>query len=72
MWFDSGAPGAPGAPPNPLGPGVGPQAVNRRMNAIKTNHPKDMIGPNMGKNEILPHSQGGIYLTTLSKSNEEN
>lgn len=38
----------PGAP-NPLAPGMGPQVVNRRMNAIKTNHPKDMIGPNMGK-----------------------
>ncbi|XP_049702088.2 potassium voltage-gated channel protein Shaw isoform X1 [Helicoverpa armigera] len=36
----------PGAP-NPLAPGMGPQVVNRRMNAIKTNHPKDMIGPNM-------------------------
>lgn len=43
-----GAPGAPGAP-NPLAPGMGPQVVNRRMNAIKTNHPKDMMGPNMGK-----------------------
>ncbi|XP_022822943.1 potassium voltage-gated channel protein Shaw-like isoform X1 [Spodoptera litura] len=36
----------PGAP-NPLASGMGPQVVNRRMNAIKTNHPKDMIGPNM-------------------------
>ncbi|XP_013148044.1 PREDICTED: potassium voltage-gated channel protein Shaw-like, partial [Papilio polytes] len=41
------APGVPGAPAGPLAPGMGPQAVNRRMNAIKTNHPKDMIGPNM-------------------------
>ncbi|XP_073961818.1 potassium voltage-gated channel protein Shaw-like [Choristoneura fumiferana] len=40
-----GAPGAPGAGPMP--PGMGPQAANRRMNAIKTNHPKDMMGPNM-------------------------
>ncbi|XP_053611025.1 potassium voltage-gated channel protein Shaw isoform X1 [Plodia interpunctella] len=43
------APGVPG-PPGPGGPltaGMGPQAVNRRMNAIKTNHPKDMMGPNM-------------------------
>lgn len=43
-----GAPGAPGGGPMPPGMG-GPQAVNRRMNAIKTNHPKDMMGPNMGK-----------------------
>ncbi|KAI5637831.1 ion transport protein domain-containing protein [Phthorimaea operculella] len=44
-----GGPGAPGAPgANPMAPGIGgPQAINRRMNAIKTNHPKDMIGPNM-------------------------
>ncbi|XP_014360759.2 potassium voltage-gated channel protein Shaw [Papilio machaon] len=41
------APGVPGAPAGPMAPGMGPQAVNRRMNAIKTNHPKDMIGPNM-------------------------
>ncbi|CAG9129489.1 unnamed protein product [Plutella xylostella] len=42
------APGAPGAPgTGPVPPGVGQQAVNRRMNAIKTNHPKDMMGPNM-------------------------
>ncbi|KAL0871509.1 hypothetical protein ABMA27_005227 [Loxostege sticticalis] len=41
-----GAPGAPGGGPMPPGMG-GPQAVNRRMNAIKTNHPKDMMGPNM-------------------------
>ncbi|CAG9788940.1 unnamed protein product [Diatraea saccharalis] len=40
-----GAPGAPGA--GPLPPGMAPQAINRRMNAIKTNHPKDMMGPNM-------------------------
>ncbi|VVD00293.1 unnamed protein product [Leptidea sinapis] len=41
------APGAPGCPAGPLPPGMGTQAVNRRMNAIKTNHPKDMMGPNM-------------------------
>ncbi|XP_060804843.1 potassium voltage-gated channel protein Shaw isoform X2 [Amyelois transitella] len=43
------APGVPGAPGTggPLTAGMGPQAVNRRMNAIKTNHPKDMMGPNM-------------------------
>ncbi|XP_049876329.1 potassium voltage-gated channel protein Shaw-like isoform X2 [Pectinophora gossypiella] len=40
------APG-PGGPVGPMAPGMGPQAVNRRMNAIKTNHPKDMMGPNM-------------------------
>lgn len=39
----------PGGQAGPLAPGMGPQAVNRRMNAIKTNHPKDMMGPNMGK-----------------------
>lgn len=45
-----GAPGVPGAPgAGPVPPGMAPQAVNRRMNAIKTNHPKDMMGPNMGK-----------------------
>ncbi|KAI8439761.1 hypothetical protein MSG28_013448 [Choristoneura fumiferana] len=44
----TGAPGAPGAPgAGPMPPGMGPQAANRRMNAIKTNHPKDMMGPNM-------------------------
>ncbi|XP_059054697.1 potassium voltage-gated channel protein Shaw isoform X2 [Achroia grisella] len=43
------APGVPGAPGGggPMAPGMGAQAVNRRMNAIKTNHPKDMMGPNM-------------------------
>ncbi|XP_061718735.1 potassium voltage-gated channel protein Shaw [Cydia pomonella] len=41
------APGVPGGPGGALPPGMGPQAVNRRMNAIKTNHPKDIIGPNM-------------------------
>ncbi|XP_063626167.1 potassium voltage-gated channel protein Shaw isoform X3 [Cydia splendana] len=41
------APGGPGCPGGALPPGMGPQAVNRRMNAIKTNHPKDIIGPNM-------------------------
>ncbi|KAM3956976.1 shaker cognate w isoform 1-T1 [Aphomia sociella] len=43
------APGVPGAPGGggPMPPGLGAQAVNRRMNAIKTNHPKDMMGPNM-------------------------
>ncbi|GBP73486.1 Potassium voltage-gated channel protein Shaw [Eumeta japonica] len=39
--------GPTGAPGAPVPPGMGPQAVNRRMNAIKTNHPKDMMGPNM-------------------------
>ncbi|XP_047992848.1 potassium voltage-gated channel protein Shaw isoform X2 [Leguminivora glycinivorella] len=42
-----GAPGVPGGPGGALPPGMGPQAVNRRMNAIKTNHPKDIMGPNM-------------------------
>ncbi|CAK1587297.1 unnamed protein product [Parnassius mnemosyne] len=41
------APGVPGVPAGHIAPGMGPQAVNRRMNAIKTNHPKDMMGPNM-------------------------
>ncbi|XP_047992851.1 potassium voltage-gated channel protein Shaw isoform X5 [Leguminivora glycinivorella] len=41
------APGVPGGPGGALPPGMGPQAVNRRMNAIKTNHPKDIMGPNM-------------------------
>lgn len=59
MFYDKilnypGAP-VPGAP-NPLAPGMGPQVVNRRMNAIKTNHPKDMIGPNMGKLYDKPSS----------------
>ncbi|XP_063386606.1 potassium voltage-gated channel protein Shaw isoform X1 [Cydia fagiglandana] len=42
-----GAPGVPGCPGGAMPPGMGPQAVNRRMNAIKTNHPKDIMGPNM-------------------------
>ncbi|XP_034834494.1 potassium voltage-gated channel protein Shaw-like isoform X1 [Maniola hyperantus] len=41
------APGVPGGQSGPMAPGMGQQAANRRMNAIKTNHPKDMIGPNM-------------------------
>ncbi|XP_063386607.1 potassium voltage-gated channel protein Shaw isoform X2 [Cydia fagiglandana] len=41
------APGVPGCPGGAMPPGMGPQAVNRRMNAIKTNHPKDIMGPNM-------------------------
>ncbi|CAH0725467.1 unnamed protein product, partial [Brenthis ino] len=41
------APGVPGGQPGQIAPGMGQQAVNRRMNAIKTNHPKDMMGPNM-------------------------
>ncbi|KAG8282407.1 hypothetical protein J6590_037777 [Homalodisca vitripennis] len=43
-----GCPGAPGGPgTTPTG---GPVSVqNRRMNAIKANHPKDIMGPKMGK-----------------------
>nr|CAD7194046.1 unnamed protein product [Timema douglasi] len=55
-----GAPTGPGGGPAPCGPGAGgmqgaggcgvggPAPQNRRMNAIKTNHPKDMMGPRMG------------------------
>lgn len=43
--------------------GMGPQVVNRRMNAIKTNHPKDMMGPNMGK---------VLALETISKYGHAN
>lgn len=43
----SGQPGGPGGPSGPGGPGGGAggpnSAVNRRMNAIKSNHPKDMM-----------------------------
>ncbi|XP_045522985.1 potassium voltage-gated channel protein Shaw-like isoform X2 [Pieris brassicae] len=56
------APGAPGAPAGPMAPGMGPQAVNRRMNAIKTNHPKDMMGPNMVAS-LMP----GMDLTVASR-----
>lgn len=47
--FNAGTTGIPGAQTGSLAAGMGAQVVNRRMNAIKTNHPKDMIGPNMGK-----------------------
>nr|CAD7444843.1 unnamed protein product [Timema bartmani] len=61
-------PGAPTGPgrPAPCGPGAGgmqgaggcggggPAPQNRRMNAIKTNHPKDMMGPRMGT--LLMHN----------------
>lgn len=50
MSCPKGTPGVPGAPgTGNVNPGAGQQAINRRMNAIKTNHPKDMMGPNMGK-----------------------
>nr|CAD7425754.1 unnamed protein product [Timema monikensis] len=61
-----GAPTGPGGGPAPCGPGAGgmqgaggcgvggPAPQNRRMNAIKTNHPKDMMGPRMGT--LLMHN----------------
>nr|CAD7460526.1 unnamed protein product [Timema tahoe] len=62
-----GAPTGPGGGPAPCGPGAGgmqgaggcggggPAPQNRRMNAIKTNHPKDMMGPRMGT--LLMHNE---------------
>ncbi|XP_050549677.1 potassium voltage-gated channel protein Shaw isoform X3 [Spodoptera frugiperda] len=60
----------PGAP-NPLAPGMGPQVVNRRMNAIKTNHPKDMIGPNMGNNHTPPPPLNSPNNTTNEVPNSQ-
>lgn len=40
-----------GCPGGPCGGGMGVPVQNRRMNAIKSNHPKDMMGtvPKLGK-----------------------
>lgn len=44
----TGGPAGAGCPPQ-----VPPSAANRRMNAVKTNHPKDFVGsiPKLGKND---------------------
>lgn len=66
-YFSAGVPGQPGAP-GPMGPGMGQQVVNRRMNAIKTNHPKDMMGPNMGKTLLQDQFGHNVILQDVDKS----
>lgn len=51
-----------------MGPGMGQQVVNRRMNAIKTNHPKDMMGPNMGKTLLQDQFGHNVILEDVDKS----
>ncbi|XP_071451852.1 potassium voltage-gated channel protein Shaw [Hetaerina americana] len=57
-----GGPGCPGAgmggPNAPGTGGVGPQ--NRRMNAIKQNHPKDSMGPKMGMGDSMNLNPNGV------------
>ena len=77
-----GAPG-PGGPPGcgPGGPGGGmpggcgpPGVQNRRMNAIKQNHPKDMMGQKMGESAdtcstepLGPEFSDSLIMYTLVK-----
>ncbi|KAI4456411.1 voltage-gated potassium channel [Holotrichia oblita] len=59
--------GPPGAPQ--CGPMGGPNAQNRRMNAIKSNHPKDLMGApgqKIGKHRFITHHVCNLKCEFLS------